>query len=319
MYYCCCKKYSGFLKLLFLVLVLAGGSTACKTLGQVGKSPFPTVALELEGAWRLDAPVRRFDASGIERGPKGDLLVVRDAELAVYAVRFNASPSTARLVKHARYVVDPKKLTVGGSRFDVEGLAIDPQGILYACDERERRVLRFTARGKMDRVSLDFSQIQQYFSEHEVNASFEGIAIGPTSIFLANERSRGRLFEWDLRTGRLLHDFLSRTGTSVWPDAHYSGLDWHDGKLYALLREEQSVVEIDAQTREVLRVFRYNAIEFDPQHRYRTAVPFVGVMEGILVEGDVVWLVADNNGEGRYANRADRRPSLFKCRIPKKG
>ena len=309
------KTYLSEISLETLALALVFGGTACRTLGQVAPAKLPTETLEIVASWRLQSPVGRFDASGIERSPEGELLVVRDAELAVYAVRFGDDDSEATLVKHGRYSVPKADLNVGPTRFDVEGLAFDDDGVLYACDEYARRVLRFTARGLIDSLPINLDSVASYFSETNVNASFEGIAIGGGKLYLANERSKGRLIELDLATGQTLGSFECRTGTSIWPDPHYSGLDWHNGRLYALMREEQSILEINPSDRSVTRVLRYHDIEFAKDHRYRTLVPLSGVMEGVLIEGETIWLLTDNNGQGRYADQADRRPSLFKCRI----
>jgi len=299
-----------------LILGFGGlGELAYNARAQGKPSNYPTEFLEVEASWRLQSPDGRFDASGIERGPKGDLLVVRDSELAVYAVRFQEASDVAALVKLARYGVEADDLDVGSSRFDIEGLALDSSGILYACDEFERRVLRFSSQGQLDSIPIDLEATAEFFSKTDVNASFEGIAIGDGHLYLANERNRGRLIDLDLKTGELLSSFVCKTGTSIWPDTHYSGLDWHNGKLFALVREEQAIIEIDPEGKTVDRVFRYHGIEFDKQHRYRTLVPFAGVMEGLLIEADVFWLLTDNNGQARFADKTDSRPTLFKCRV----
>ena len=296
--------------------VVLGLVVPCSSmLSEPATARFPTVVLELEKSWRLDSKVGRFDASGIERGPDGELLVVRDSELAVYAVRFEKDSDVAALVKHARYSVDKRKLDVGVRRFDVEGLAIDAKGVLHACDEHARRILRFSSRGRIESIPIDLSSVESFFSKQDRNASFEGIAIGGGRLFLANERSRGRLIEFDLASMTVRGSFTFRTGATVWPDTHFSGLDWYDGKLFALLREEQAIAEIDPESKEITKLLRYHEIEFDKEFRYRALVPFFGVMEGLLVEGDVFWLLADNNGQALYADPSDSRASLFKCRL----
>lgn len=291
------------------------GELADSILAQ-GKTPkYPTDFLEVESSWRLQFSGGRFDASGIERGPEGDILVVRDSELAVYAVKFQEGSEIATLVKHVRYEVAAEDLNVGSTRFDIEGLASDSEGILYACDEFARRVLRFSSKGELVSIPIDLAATSEFFSKSDRNASFEGIAIGEGRLYLANERNQGRLLELDLQTGELVSSFVCQTGLSVWPDTHYSGLDWHDGRLFALIREEQAIIEIDPMEKKVNRIFRYHGIEFDKQHRYRTLVPFAGVMEGLLIEKDVIWLLTDNNGQARLADKTDTRPTLFRCRI----
>jgi hypothetical protein len=48
---------------------------------------------------------------------------------------------------------------------------------------------------------------------------------------------------------------------------------------------------------------------------YNWRVP-TSTMEGLAVDHDFIWLVTDNNGEGRWINREDTRPTLFKCARP---
>lgn len=311
---CRTQKYFCWIQPIFS-LVLLHPLLECVSWGQNTAPQLPTEILEIEQSWRLQSRVGRFDASGIERGSDGEILIVRDSELAVYGVRFQEGSDTANLIKHAQYVVDRKDLNVGVHRFDIEGLAVDSKGILYACDEYARRILRFTSRGLIDSIPIDFSSVSNYFNKTDINASFEGIAIGKDRLYVANERSHGRIIEIDLRTHETIGSFTFRTGGTAWPDTHYSGLDWDKGYLYALLREEQTIAEIDPNTKKPLRLIRYHEVEFAKEHRYQTLLPFFGVMEGLLVEGDTFWLLADNNGQGRYADTSDTRPSLFKCRI----
>ncbi len=294
---------------LFLCLLPWGAAA------QDGDAEYAVGRLELEAAWRLDPPEGRFDASGIERSPEGDLLVVRDAELAIYGIRFSPDSDVARLYRHPGYRLPDPLPDLGSRRFDVEGLAFDGEGTLYISDEYERRVLRIPSAGRIETLDLDLSQARRHFSPRDRNASLEGIAMGGGRLFLANERSKGRLFEFDPATGKMLHSFLCKPRENLWPDPHYSGLDWHDGKLYVLMRDAWLVVEMDPDKRTILRVLRYQDVERSEGNRYRASFPLAGSMEGILVEGDIVWLLTDNNGQPRLAAPEDTRPTLFRCRM----
>ena len=298
------------------VLVLSLLISGTSPLGARAETrKIPVVSLEIESVWRLKSPGGRFDASGIERSPDGDLLVVRDRELTVYGVKFVPGSDEAILYPHERFPTEIEGNGFGGPRFDVEGLAFDPEGNLYIADETERRVLRIVPGGRLEAVAIDLTLASSYFSKTNRNASFEGIAVGGGSLFLANERSEGRLFEFDLQTGALKASFGCKLPLPLFPVPQYSGLDWQNGKLYVLMREERVIVEVDPKDRSIVRLLRYHNVEMAEAHRYRVGIPMSGVMEGVLVEDDVFWLLTDNNGQGRVADRRDSRPSLFKCRI----
>ena len=298
--------------------ILLVGLSACLFAGAVPgqEVDYPVRHLEIESYWRLE-PIRdRFDASGLERSPEGDLLVVRDKELAIYGVRLTPGSDVGVLYPHPRYrIPDPLPEGIGNHRFDVEGLAFDAEGTLHVSEESERRVLQVLPGPRLRSLPLDFSQAVRFFSPRDRNASLEGIAISGGRLFLANERSQGRLLEFDLETGVMIRSFLCKPRGSLWPDPHYSGLDWHDGSLYVLMRDEWMVVELRPPNMSIVRVIGYRDVEMAEQHRYRAAYPLSGAMEGILVEDEAIWLLTDNNGRGRVAAPGDRRPTLFRCRI----
>lgn len=307
------KKLKKLRDVLGCILIWTG--FAIPSFADENAEKIPTSHLILEKAWRLDGAKGRFDASGIERGTKGELLIVRDVELAIYTVSFQEGSDLATLSLHKQYSTQKANHHLGAKRFDIEGLAMDDEKILHACDEYERRVLRFPKPNLIEQIQIDLSEASAFFNSRNRNASFEGIAIGEGRLYLANERSQGRLFEFDLKTGKMIRSFVCRPQSPL-PDVHYSGLDWHEGKLFALLREDRSIVEINPRTQKIDRIFRYDRIEHSPKHRYRTIIPFSGVMEALLVEGNLIWLLTDNNGQSRISDSSDTRPTLFRCRIP---
>jgi len=96
---------------------------------------------------------------------------------------------------------------------------------------------------------------------------------------------------------------------------NYSDLSWHDGALFVLLRESYVVLRIDPASHEVLTEYDFRAVENEPSVAYHRKFP-TGTMEGLAVDSDYLWLVTDNNGEGRLKDPTDKRPTLFKCRRP---
>jgi hypothetical protein len=193
----------------------------------------------------------------------------------------------------------------------------DDEGRIYLCEEANRWILRWDPRDKtVTRLDIDWSPVRKYFSSDR-NAAFEGIAIHGSTLYVANERKKGRLMAVDLNTLKVTDDFALRASHSIWYDPHYSDLCWHEGALFALMREDHVILKIDPAAHRVLAEYNFEQMEHDPDVAYHMVVPLVvGVMEGLAVDDHYFWLCTDNNGLARKRHPGDTRPSLFKCRRP---
>src|SRR5205823_11093161 len=106
-------------------------------------------------------------------------------------------------------------------RYDCEGIAQDDLGRFYLCEEMNRWVLRCNPAAKIvERLKIDWSPVQKYFSSSDRNASFEGIALSPTKIFLANERKWGRIITVDRSSLKVIDSFVVRPAGSRSVDVH---------------------------------------------------------------------------------------------------
>lgn len=301
----------------------SGSSIAAPRLsGKAGATPpaWPVYSLSAEQTWQLNLPAgQRFDASGLTLLPDGGLLTVSDRGPTVYRLQFRDGSdevdldplpnafTEAQLARFRRQKID---------RYDAEGLAVDELGRVYLCEEANRWVLRWDPRRDVvERLEIDWTPVRLFFSTTDRNASWEGIAVAGDKLYLANERRFGRIVVVDLATLKVIDHFAPRSQGSNSQDTHYSDLCWFDGALYVLLRTSQCVLRVDPGTKRVLAEYRYAAVEKAPGAAYRTLYPH-GFMEGLAVDATHVWLVTDNNGFGRVADRADRRPTLFRCRRP---
>ncbi|HUD81950.1 MAG TPA: esterase-like activity of phytase family protein, partial [Candidatus Saccharimonadales bacterium] len=202
-------------------------------------------------------------------------------------------------------------------RYDCEGVTEDAQGRIYLCEEANRWILRWDPKTKtVDRLDIDWTPVKRYFS-NDRNAAWEGIAIDGPTLYVANERKRGRLIAVDLNTLKVKDDFVAPASHSIWYDAHYSDLCWFDGALYALMREDHVILKINPATHLVLAEYDFAEMENDPDAAYYKVVPLVtGVMEGLAVDKHYFWLCTDNNGLSRKHHPGDTRPTLFRCRRP---
>jgi hypothetical protein len=275
--------------------------------------------LKPDQAWRLNAPEQeQFDASGLLLMPNGDLLTVNDKRPGLYKVVFPAEGMEAKLEKIPNLFttkqLEPFKVAKTG-HWDLEGIARDPEGRIYLCEEGNRWVMRLDPKTeKVERLEIDWSPVKKYFS-NDRNASWEGIAIGDERLYMANERSRGRIIVLDLNTLEILSDFSVGAVQLLARDMQYTDLSWFDGHLYVLMREARAVLQVDPKTERVVAEFDIWALENAPEHAYHRLYP-TGIMEGLAVDAQNIWVVTDNNGYGRLKDSADKRPTLFRCNRP---
>ena len=317
---------------LWVCILLAGAGFApaqtARTEPSVGLAPAETpvqtlrrYVLEAEKYWQLNLPKgERFDASGLFRRTNGDLLTVNDRGAGVYKIKFLEGEDAADLIR-IRDCFTAKQLAPFAAekidRYDCEGVCEDATGRIYICEEANRWILRWDPKTKkVERLGIDFSSVKKYFDPADRNASFEGVAVGGGKLFIANERQMGRIIVVDLATLGIVDHFVARPPGSLALDIHYSDLSWHDGALYALLREHHLILKIDPATKKVLAQYDFEGMEKGREVVYRTRFFGVGVMEGLAVDDDFFWLCTDNNGLPRKRFPQDTRPTLFKCRRP---
>ena len=283
----------------------------------------PRYSLRAEQIWQFNLPGGElFDASGLLLLPNGDLLTVNDRAPGLHRIQFLTGTNAADLVRLPDCFTEAQLAPFAAEktgRWDCEGIARDEQGRLYVCEEANRWIMRFDPRTKtLERLAIDWSPVQQYFHPTDLNASFEGVAVGGGRLYVANERQAGRILVVDLATLKLVDDFVVRPVFSFALDIHYSDLCWFDGALYVLLRDSRAVLKVDPATKALLAEYNYDAMERAPEVAYENRYP-TGTIEGLAVDREFIWLVTDNNGRGRKKFPQDLRPTLFKCRRPDVG
>jgi uncharacterized protein YjiK len=155
--------------------------------------------------------------------------------------------------------------------------------------------------------------VKDYFSPIDLNASFEGIAIGKGKLYVANERSSPVIIVVDLSNLRVQSHFIVYPKKSSFFGMHYSDLCWFEDKLWVLCRQHRVVLEVDPKSHGVLAEFDFGDLE--ESLGYRTGLP-VGIMEGLAVDRQYIWLVTDNNGDPRGRTGNDIRPTLVRCLRP---
>jgi hypothetical protein len=262
---------------------------------------------------------QRFDASALLRRPDGSLLTLNDRGPTLYRIEPLPGTNSADLVPLPG-IFTPEQLAAvglgGGTHLDCEALAQDKRGRIYLAEESHRKILRFDpAKAAVEILQIDWAPVEKYFSKSDPNASFEGVAVGEGRLYVANERSVGRLIVVDLATLQIVDHFQVAPPGITAHDIHYTDLCWFEGELWVLLRESRCVLRVEPKSHRVLAEFDYAEIETAPAHVYAHLLP-VGFMEGLSVDRTDIWLVVDNNGYARAKDRTDRRPVLFRCQRP---
>jgi hypothetical protein len=296
--------------------------TGCFTRPAGMNAPgFNYFTLKADHVWQMNLPDgQRFDASGLFLEKSGGLLTENDQQIGVYRVRFGPDAGSVDLERIPDCFTETQLAPFAREkegRYDCEGVTEDDQGRIYLCEEGNRWILRWDPRTKaVERLNIDWSPVEKYFSSDH-NAAWEGIAIHGSTLYVANERKKGRLIVVDLNTLKVTDSFVVRASHSIWYEPHYSDLCWFDGALYALMREDHVILKIDPATHQALAEYKFADMENDPEVAYHKLVPLVvGVMEGLAVDQNYFWLCTDNNGLGRKKYPNDLRPSLFRCRRP---
>lgn len=268
--------------------------------------------------WHPDPPARgRFDASALLLQPDGSLLTVNDKAPGLFRIDF-ATNGTAAIVALSEAMTKAQLAPLAATKhgaYDCEGLARDAQGRLYISEESERWILRFDPQTKaVERLAIDWKPVRKWFSS-DPNASFEGVAVGGDTLYVANEREIGRLITVDLATLKVTGSFQVTPIGLPARDVHYSDLSWFDGELWVLCRESRCVLQVDPATQKVLAQFDYLEIETSRENAYSHPYPY-GFTEGLAVDAKNIWLIVDNNGFPRVADSKDRRPTLWRCERP---
>jgi len=288
--------------------------------GVTSTQAWPRYTLKIDRAWQLNVPGGKpFEASGLLWTHDGQLLTVDNSAVGLYRIQFCKGWHSLDLELLPGLFTQPQLASFQNQRigpYDCEGIAEDAEGRIYVCEEGNRWILRADLKAKtLERLKIDWEPVRKYFHTIDRNASFEGIAIGGGHLYVANERARGRIIVVDLKSWKVMDDFMVQPRGSKARDVDYSDLSWFDGALWVLLRESRCVLQVDPATHRVLAEYDFRGVEDDPEYIYSKRFP-TGVMEGLAVDRDSIWLVTDNNNMGRVRFPRDARPTLFRCLRP---
>lgn len=259
---------------------------------------------------------RRLDPSGLFRHG-GKLLAVADKfDRAIFELHLRGNVATMKpylwLNKDDVATLRRKRMLSRGN-LDFEGLSGDGDA-LYVATERDRRILRVDADGRVRLVGPDLRALHDrlglgLFSRRDGNASFEGVCVLGKRLYVANERSRAALLRVQV-TGE------PRLAWREFPACHLSDLCAYGGRLYALDRLGRGVVEVHPETLTPVQHYSYVLAATLPQYQYRGTLALAGMGEGLSIDDRRVYVLLDNNRLARQSDPRDRRALLFEFPTP---
>ena len=202
-----------------------------------------------------------------------------------------------------------------GGGMDWEAIACNDKGELFLASEYYFSVLKVNKEGQAQWIIKDLYPLGNKAGVFTTNnAHIEGLTLNDKGMYLAVEREpRALVFypkDSQSKPGISLQGHESAQGLSL----DFSGLDWVNGKLLTLERNHYQVCEREVPSYAVIRCYGYRAVERSQKWGYETGI--YGLAEGLVVAGEVLWIIIDNNGDYRLGNEEDNRPMLMKFENP---
>lgn len=208
-------------------------------------------------------------------------------------------------------------------RSDLEGITPMVSGFLLV-NEATSSVVRIDEAGVASVRRVERSELLP-----PTNAGLEGVAAGydrkgKFRVFVAKEREPRFLLEldpgslapvgspFDVPSPGLPRLDRFEDGRPCNVPSDFADLCIADGYLYALVRNGWEVVKIDMITR--VAVARVKFPKFDHEH-YHATQPF-GLVEGLWVADDSVWLLVDSNDCARREPTMEHEALMARCVRP---
>jgi hypothetical protein len=258
-------------------------------------------------------PIDRFDnfqPSGL-LWHEGKLLTVSDKhETEVFELVVEEHAVMVRT--YARFA-----LPSGVAELDLEGLCSDGSGGLLLASEAQVRVLRIASDSKLSWATPSLDRLGASAGLFTLlNAKLEGIArLDDGRVILAAERSERGLLELPA-DGTL-------TGAAAWsmplsvfqtppgraPD--FSDLATSENELFALMRSAHLIVNLKRGATGWVEGDAWSFAQTENDDRFGYLDRRYGVAEGLALDGNLVYMVFDNNGNGRSRDPGDVRPQLL--------
>ena len=237
----------------------------------------------------------------------GEFYTISDKQDRIYHLKFEQN----------KIIMEPiiKIMNNRNSKLDFEGITHD-QDNFYLVSEKYFQILKVSKDGSQQNWLSTDDHIQQagknvgLFQTH--NANFEGICLMQNNVFLlAAERQPRGFMEIDMAQNVLKAYQKSKPVFNYQGErsADFTGLSCDDG-MYALDRNADMVAKLRIKKGEYQEIkgYSYQHIVNQPQFKYLDMK--YGQAEGLVVKGNKVYIILDNN-RGYHENNSGNNNSLF--------
>jgi len=292
-----------------VILILIGCDRRARPDSPAGRVD----GLILEQAWPIEGD-RPLEPSGLFFDGETFFTVSDDTDNTIFQLEFDDAAARAQ-----PYLTFESP----AAGMDFEGIVRDAQGAFYLVSERYSGILRVSPDSEASWLG---GRLDEGLSSTAIldkrNAGLEAITGQKAGGFLllAERDERGWIEvdrEGDATASGALPDTLFWDNLPAWRSPDFSGLDQREGRTYGLFRNAYLVVElvkVDGRYLEAPDAWSYAEVETSSSLGYEDAT--FGQAEGLVVSNGYLWIIVDNNFKPRKANPRDRRPQLWKFRLP---
>jgi uncharacterized protein YjiK len=294
--------------------MIAAALLAWSAAAPASEPSFPE--LELAAAVPVDGS-DGLDLSGLALRGRTLYAVSDKDDARIFRIVLAPGHASARLEPAVPITLPPDS---GKGRCDWEGLDIAPDGRWLLASELKHRVLALPAKGGTGTwITPNLQPAARPHGMLQVtNAGLEGLTAGPggTLILAAERQNRGLI---EIAPGRPAVFFpLTTSITRLHPPRvpDLAAVEWTGTHLLGLYRNAELLVRLEKKDGawNETRAWSFRQTVRRPDLRYIAAT--FGMVEGLALSKDFIYLCADNNRSGRATDPADRRGLLYIFKRP---
>ncbi|MFK5949670.1 MAG: hypothetical protein QM500_12975 [Methylococcales bacterium] len=175
--------------------------------------------------------------------------------------------------------------------YDWEGIACDENNI-YLISERHSKILS-VGENKIEWININTFKIEISGLLDSFGAFIEGITLDDNNFYLALEREPRGIVSIDRATFNKYNvvSYDNHINNSTRPD-DAAGLSMWNDTLYMVSRNKEEICHVEKTSLSIINCFSYKEaikrIEYESDK--------FGVVEGLTITDDYIYLIIDNNG-----------------------